>query len=282
MLIDRFARFAQKPFREKLRAVRATIAYLTGGKEARERVQFQRTIEGPLVALRAIRARCQFYMAYRPDWDVVHGVEPELAQLAEKWVAKNVENNAGDLPRLYTLILNVKQVLDEAIPGDLAELGVYRGNSAGILVHYARLHGRQLHLFDTFEGFDRRDLTGGDQDRNLDFADTSLDLVQRTVGLASVRWVKGHFPASVPSDLESTSFSVVHLDCDLYEPMKAGLEFFFPRLSPGGLLIVHDYCNRYWTGVKRAVDEFLLGVAERLVLIPDKSGTAVIRKLHRF
>ena len=227
---------------------------------------------------RVTQGRSPFYIAYRPDSDVKYGLHPELSQLSEKWVRNNVTNNAGDLPRLYSLILNVKQTLLDGVQGDLAELGVFRGNSAAVLAHYARAHGRTVYLFDTYQGFDERDLKGTDTSRPPRFEDTSLDLVQESVGVDSVRYVKGYFPNSIPSDLLDGRFSVVHLDCDLYEPMKAGLEFFFPRLSPGGLMIFHDYSGGYWEGAKRAVDEFVSTIAENLILLPDKSGTAMIRK----
>ena len=80
------------------------------------------------------------------------------------------------------------------------------------------------------------------------------------------------------ADIAQRQYAVVHLDCDLYAPIKAGLEFFYDRVSPGGILIVHDYANPCWDGPKRAVDEFMPRIAENLVLIPDKSGTAIIRK----
>jgi O-methyltransferase len=56
------------------------------------------------------------------------------------------------------------------------------------------------------------------------------------------------------------------------------MEFFYPRLSPGGLLIVHDYANPHWDGIKRAVDEYCRLIPERLVVFGDKSGTVMIRK----
>jgi O-methyltransferase len=62
--------------------------------------------------------------------------------------------------------------------------------------------------------------------------------------------------------------------------MKAGLEFFYPRLSPGGMMIFHDYSNPHWEGAKRAVDEYLPRAIENLVLLPDKSGTAILRKIR--
>ena len=54
--------------------------------------------------------------------------------------------------------------------------------------------------------------------------------------------------------------------------MKAGLEFFYPRLSLGGLIIMHDYSSAYWDGAKLAVDEYLANITDNLILIPDKSG----------
>jgi len=193
-----------------------------------------------------------------------------------------VNTAVSDTPGRLTVFLAPDGNLGKTTTlGDFAELGVYRGNSAAVLAHYARTYGRQLYLFDTFEGFDSRDLTGGDHGRDLDFVDTSLDLAQHTVGVDSVRWIKGYFPASIPSDVVDTRFSVVHLDCDLYEPMKAGLEFFYPRLSPGGLLIIHDYANPYWEGIKQAVDELASEIPEGLVVLPDKSGTAMVRKARR-
>ena len=278
MLIRRIARFWRKPLSEKRKALAATIGHIPAWKVDRENARVRQSVVRQFVGRQAWKKMARIYIAYRPDSDVDFGTHSELISLSEKWIADNVENNAGDLPRLYALLLNVKQVLAESVPGDFAELGVYRGNSAAVLAHYARIHGRHLYLFDTFEGFDRRDLTGVDQGTQLQFTDTSLELVQRAVGTDNVRWIRGHFPASIPSDIVGAQFSVVHLDCDLYEPMKAGLQFFFPRLSPGGLLIIHDYANPHWKGVKQAVDEFMSHVPERLVIVPDKSGTAIVRK----
>jgi SAM-dependent methyltransferase len=230
---------------------------------------------GPPVAL---QSETGIYVAYRPDSDVNFHRHPELAQLSEKWIFGNFPNNAGDLPRFYALILNIKQVLEECVPGDFAELGVFRGNSAAVLAHYARASGRNLLLFDTFAGFDPKDRTGIDASRGTEFTDTSLEMVMRLVGEDNARFIKGRFPQSIPNEVRNNRFSIVHIDCDLYQPAKAALEFFFDRLSPGGLLIIHDYGNPHWEGIKRAVDEFFVTAVERPVLIGDKSGTAIIRK----
>ncbi len=131
-----------------------------------------------------------------PNSDVAYSMYPEIRQLSEAWTRDNEENNSGDLPRLYTLILNVRQILEEKVPGEMAELGVYRGNSAAVLAHYARASGKHLFLFDTFEGFDRRDLVSTDEERPIEFGQTSLDLVKSVVGEESVTFVKGWFPQS--------------------------------------------------------------------------------------
>ena len=78
---------------------------------------------------------------------------------------------------------------------------------------------------------------------------------------------------------EDARFALVHLDCDLYAPTRAAMEFFYPRLTRGGLLVVHDYASGHWPGVVRAVDEFLADKPEKPVLIPDKSGSAALVKV---
>jgi hypothetical protein len=235
-------------------------------------------ITGKLALPNVLHSQSKLYVAYRPDSDVEFDRHAELRALSNNWVANNVLNNAGDLPRLYALLLNIKQILAEGVPGDFAELGVYRGNSAAVLAHYARQHERSLFLFDTYAGFEADDLTGIDREKRRAFTDTSLDLVRANVGDEAVFYVQGYFPGTITTAIAENRYAVVHLDCDLYEPMRAGLDFFFPRLSPGGLMIIHDYSNPHWDGAKRAVDEYMPQITENLVLIPDKSGTAIIRK----
>jgi TolA-binding protein len=219
-----------------------------------------------------------FYLSFRPDSDIKFKNHPEFGELLPKWISGNEVNNGGDLVRFYALILNIKQALEENVIGQFAELGVYRGNSAAVLAHYARRSGRCLYLFDTFAGFDTRDISGIDAGTPQMFANTSVDLVRHLVGEESTIYISGYFPDSIPSDLKSKQFAVVHIDCDLHEPFKVALEFFYPRLSDGGSLILHDYSSSRFSGAKKAVDDFLKNIPERLVLWPDKSGTAVIRK----
>jgi hypothetical protein len=277
---EKLARFGQKRLPDKWAAIKAKLRSAIFGNNPASIQQRRRCglLTGIHAPPRVLKPGEEIYVAYRPASDVTFSCYPEIAPLSEKWIYDNVENNAGDLPRLYSIILNVRQTLDDHVPGDMAELGVYRGNSAAVLAYYARMHYKNLVLFDTFEGFDQRDLMGVDRSRNFEFADTSLDQVRDLVGDQGVTFVPGRFPQSIPSDLYASRFCLAHIDCDLYEPAKAGLEFFYPRLSPGGLLILHDYANPYWEGIKRAMDEYCTRIPERPLIFGDRAGTAMIRK----
>lgn len=220
------------------------------------------------------------YAAYQPDSYYLARAHSEFDELFRRFTAYNRRNNGGDIPRLWSLILNCKQIIEEKVPGDFAELGVWRGNTAAVLAHYAQAAGRRMYLLDTFEGFDRADLRGIDADKISAFQDTSIDLVRSVVGktLSNCTYIKGRFPESVSDDLRKVQYALVSLDCDLYEPMKAGLQFFYPRMSKGGMLLLHDYSSLQWNGAKKAVDDFCAAVGEFIVLLPDKSGSAFLRK----
>lgn len=192
-------------------------------------------------------------------------------------------NNRGDLLRLCFLIQNLHQILfEEKIDGELAELGVYKGNTAAVLCDFAKRADRNCYLFDTFTSFAEADLRGADSSRNVNaFLDTDLDTVTRVIGeecLKSTQFVIGHFPNSTNQiDVANKKFAAVSVDCDLYLAVKNGLEWFFPRMSLGGLMLIHDYANDYFPGTKKAVDEFCKAYGQQVVIMPDKSGSAVIR-----
>ena len=70
----------------------------------------------------------------------------------------------------------------------------------------------------------------------------------------------------------------MHIDCDLYAPMSSALEYFYPRLAPGGFLVVHDYSSLHWNGAEKAVDEFFADKPECVIPLPDGAGSVAIRK----
>ena len=193
-----------------------------------------------------------------------------------------IEKQVRDRTRFFQFWLQTGRLKNERITGAFAELGVYQGESARVLHHLDPT--RKFYLLDTFEGFTDRDLeheTGEAATYSiLNFADTSVEKVLKKVGGNNNLIVcKGFFP-DTSGILEGEEFALVNIDADLYQPTKAGLEFFYPRLSPGGIIFIHDY-NHSWSGVKKAVDEFLLRIPEVPVLLTDKDSSIVIVKSRK-
>ncbi|HOI00462.1 MAG TPA: TylF/MycF/NovP-related O-methyltransferase [Bacteroidales bacterium] len=192
-----------------------------------------------------------------------------------------LETDYIDKVRFFNLWLQLERIRQEQIPGDLAELGVYKGETARLLRH--AIPGRRLHLFDTFSGFAPEDLSqeAGEPATYTPrhFSDTSPELVLRTIGTdQNIEIHKGYFPDTAVG-MEDTFFAFVHIDADLYQPTRAGLAFFYPRLSPGGVIIIHDH-NRLWPGVMQAVREFQSQIPESFIQIPDKDSSVMLVKLR--
>jgi O-methyltransferase len=184
----------------------------------------------------------------------------------------------GDKERFFNLWFQTQRLKRENIRGDFAELGVYKGDTAEIL-HL--LDGeRKLHLFDTFEGFCEKDLKVEEGEAasytRHNFADTSLEKVKKRLNGSKFVFHKGYFPETAKA-VEDVEFALVSMDADLYNPTKAGLEFFYPRLVPGGVIIVHDY-NPKWSGIMKAVNEFAAAIPETAVPLTDKDSSVMIIK----
>ena len=217
---------------------------------------------------------------YRPEFIAKTGGFFVAGDPVERTIA---EFHADDLVRRDMLILLLRTILINKIPGDLAELGVYQGHTAKLFHHY--LPERVLHLFDTFSGFAKEDVIAeakitGLKPEQTEFTDTSVDGVLRRIAPSRQENIvihEGFFPATVPADWEEKQFAFVHLDADLYEPVLAGLRYFYDRVPAGGMIVVHDY--NAWPGSRRAVDEFFAGKRELPIPMPDKSGSALIVKL---
>ncbi len=213
--------------------------------------------------------------------------------------------------RLSALRLHAREIEARKIPGDVAELGVYQGAFAAEINRL--FPERRLWLFDTFEGFHARDLAieaerTGMKAQRRSFADTTIELVRsRLPHPEKARFVQGYFPESLDfmeaADSDVTQepvnavvscssshteqreersepcFALVSLDPDLYEPTREGLRYFYPRLAPGGRILIHDYTSCQFEGVKMAVDEYCC--AHELFVVPlmDLHGTAVLMKV---
>jgi O-methyltransferase len=192
---------------------------------------------------------------------------------------RKIDHNYFDYIRLATLELVVDEIQRKNLIGNVAELGVYKGKFARYINSY--FPSRTLYLFDTFEGFDDRDvITEKKQEYsegNQDFSDTSLAKVLQQMPYPNkCQPVKGFFPESAKG-LED-SFVFVSIDADLYEPIYAGLEYFYPRLVKGGYIFVHDVNNENYNGSRKAIEQFCREQSISFIPIPDSGGSGVIVK----
>ena len=187
---------------------------------------------------------------------------------------RDLEN---DYVRMRTLEALCRELED--VPGAAAELGVYRGGFARCL--NALLPERTLYLFDSFEGFDEAE----SKDEAAGFVqahrNTGVEKVLRLMPHPEKVIVKqGLFPASL-GGLEER-FALVSLDVDLEESTLAGLRWFYPRLNPGGYLLLHDYNSPRLPGVKKALRRYEAELGKRLPAVPlcDVNGSLVLCKYH--
>lgn len=156
------------------------------------------------------------------------------------------------------LIALARAVAETApLPGDMAEVGVCRGGSAKVIACTAR--SKTLHLFDTFQGHPADDVAEG-KHKAGEFA-ASLEEVQHYLSAHRVQFHVGTFPETA-TPLADARYAFVHLDGDLYQTTKDALEYFWPRLLPGGLLYLDDVDWPDTPGVNRALEE--AGLMERL------------------
>jgi O-methyltransferase len=158
--------------------------------------------------------------------------------------------------------------------GSMAEVGVYRGASARLIREADEV--RPLHLFDTFQGLpetspeDRVPLGG--QFKKGSFACSLEDVKSYLNQSSQLYFHEGLFPKTAKC-IDGERFSFVHSDVDIYESTKSVLEFFYPRMIPGGIIISHDFA---WApNLRRAFTEFLDSRPEPILELPGDQAMIV-------
>lgn len=157
------------------------------------------------------------------------------------------------------------------IPGDVAEVGTYRGGSARLICEFKGV--KALHLFDTFTGLPRTGIHDYEGFKEGQYS-ASVETVQRVVaGYDNVHVYPGLFPDTA-TPIADTQFSFVHLDVDLYEWTLEGLKYFYPRLAPGGIIITHDAITAD-RGASRAFHEFFADKKEPIIALSRSQAMIV-------
>jgi hypothetical protein len=156
-------------------------------------------------------------------------------------------------PNTLAYLGQIESVLD--LPGDIAECGVYKGYNTFHYANYLKSMGSQKEIlgFDSFSGLPKDSIEPADLTR---FDDTDLSLVRELLEpFDRVHLVPGFFVDTF-KEFSSRKFSCVILDCDIYESYKTCLDFFYSRMSPGGVIVLDEYYSKKYPLARKAVDEF--------------------------
>jgi len=146
----------------------------------------------------------------------------------------------------------MRELMDASVPGAVAEVGVYKGGTARLLAREFPM--KPCYFFDTFEGMPFSD--SEDVHKAGDFCDVTLAAVEKILeDCSNARCIKGIFPETA-KPFRDMKFSFVYLDGDQYRTTKDALEFFWPRMSAGGIIALDDYQWPNCPGVERAIKEF--------------------------
>ena len=203
--------------------------------------------------LSAMAVRCGFRL-YSPN--LLWFRDPEFAAIWNQYP----ESRPLFHERKFNLFHIARSLRD--IPGDLAECGVHRGSSSFLMLAASEGTGKFLYGFDSFEGLS----TPTEKDtvtieRTFKWKENDLS-VPETAAINNLAKFDGKFTMYkgwIPNrfnEIEDRRFSLVHIDVDLYEPTLAALEFFWPRMSPGGIIVCDDYGFESCPGAKEAMDSY--------------------------
>lgn len=134
-----------------------------------------------------------------------------------------------------------------------AEFGIYRGiGSLMMETYFGRYEGSQHYAFDSFEGLSKPQPI----DNRPDVAGIMSPSLTKTQKLLSkTKIYQGWIPEDLPQNF-STKLDFVHIDLDLYEPIKGALNFIHPLLKPGAIILIDDYSTN-WPGAMEATNEYV-------------------------
>lgn len=150
---------------------------------------------------------------------------------------------------------------DFKVEGDIAELGVAHGGTTKLLNHF--FSNRTIYAFDTFEGFAAlpNKYTDNESKRWKDWGTKKIqwqEVIKELKQLGNIVLRKGIFPDTTIG-LENKTYSLVHIDTDIYLSTIYGLDYFYDRMVEGGIIIIDDLFrphDKRFRQVSTAVTDF--------------------------
>jgi O-methyltransferase len=187
-----------------------------------------------------------------------------------------LEPQSRSFDRKVALIELLKLIAD--VPGDTAEVGVFRGASSVLICEATVSDGRTHFAVDSYEGLSAPgELDGGWWEAG-DMSATEAEVRERLAPFAA-RIIRGWVP-DVLAAVPAVALAFAHVDVDLYEPTRAASEWAYELLSPGGILICDDYGFETCPGARQAFDEVLAERPEPIIHLPTGQGM-VIKQARR-
>jgi O-methyltransferase len=179
------------------------------------------------------------------------GFQPELRSDGRDW--PTVAHTMAGVRRLANLRELAQKVIDEDTPGDFIETGVWRGGCCilmrAVLAANA-ITSRKVYAVDSFAGLPPPKPHEFSRDEGLNlhlYRELAVPLEEVKANFAryglldeQVIFVKGLFQDTLPL-LQAGPFALIRLDGDLYESTYIALDALYPKLSPGGFVIIDDY-----------------------------------------
>ena len=199
-----------------------------------------------------------------------HASHQLIPEYMEAYGAGLKKAKMRDMPQRRARFFHLTQMLQitRGVPGNTAEAGVFRGLSSFLICHFLRReiatsNGETHFMIDSFEGLSKPVEKDGKfpvkRHEEGAFTHTSVEIVQETLSdFGGVNIHKGWIP-KVFAELPEQKYRFVHIDVDVYEPTLASFRYFFPRMSPGGIMMCDDFgpwAKNNWPGCIRAVKEF--------------------------
>jgi len=165
-------------------------------------------------------------------------------------MVKKCFNEDGLRPYESYQLYAIVNRLCEKRKGNLAEVGVYKGYSAKMICETKG--SNSLYLFDTFSGLPKPTEIDSPYEEG-DYSSTEEEVKQCLNKYENVEITKGIFPFSATERIKSLKFIFVHIDTDLYDSILNSLNFFYPRMEQGGIMMIHDALT---DGGKEAIKDF--------------------------
>lgn len=176
-----------------------------------------------------------------------------------------------DYQRLAMVVAATRLTND--LEGDVIEFGTFRGGTAGLILQNLT-EGKVMHVSDSFKGMP--DVSSRDNFHNEgDFAETDEETVVQGLAQLGGNFMPhvGFFSHTIPAmeKFGPHRLAFAHIDADLYESVYEALEFCYPRMTNGGVMILDDYGAPSCLGAKQAADEFFAERPETLVALSQPS-----------